>query len=290
MNYNLMPLKYFIDIVQTGGFISAAKRNFVSETAVSSAIGKLEKELGYKLFDRSSNHLVITSEGKKLYKSALEILFSYDEIWHQKGKTEDTLKIHFLEGMQADAIRFGNILSKKYTKYNLSFDQENLSSSVRRLLNKNYDILISFKYAFTGNAKVEFIPFRKINFDLVFNKNELRTYDNNYQKLTANSILYLQYWHTSDMADIQNKMLVDYQKEKNWSYKLTIGVNSFNAAIININFNGGFTMIPQTLTLPNDCHNLIRFTPDHLKNAFEIGAGITKDNSELSDLIHHTIS
>lgn len=26
MNYNLMPLKYFIDIVQTGGFISAAKK------------------------------------------------------------------------------------------------------------------------------------------------------------------------------------------------------------------------------------------------------------------------
>lgn len=26
MNYNLMPVKYFIDVVQTRGFISAAKR------------------------------------------------------------------------------------------------------------------------------------------------------------------------------------------------------------------------------------------------------------------------
>ncbi|MBP2057174.1 DNA-binding transcriptional LysR family regulator [Lactobacillus colini] len=43
MKYNLMPLKYFIDVVETHGFISAAKRNYVSETAVSSAISKLEK-------------------------------------------------------------------------------------------------------------------------------------------------------------------------------------------------------------------------------------------------------
>lgn len=43
MNYNIMPLKYFVDVAQTHGFISAAKRNYVSETAVSSAISKLEK-------------------------------------------------------------------------------------------------------------------------------------------------------------------------------------------------------------------------------------------------------
>ena len=43
MNYNLMPVKYFVDVVQTNGFISAAKRNYVSETAVSSAIKKYIK-------------------------------------------------------------------------------------------------------------------------------------------------------------------------------------------------------------------------------------------------------
>lgn len=45
MNYNLMPVKYFIDVVQTRGFISAAKRNYVSETAVSLAVNKLEKQV-----------------------------------------------------------------------------------------------------------------------------------------------------------------------------------------------------------------------------------------------------
>ena len=44
MKYSLLAYKYFIDVVETQGFTPAAKRNFVSQTAISNAIKNLEKD------------------------------------------------------------------------------------------------------------------------------------------------------------------------------------------------------------------------------------------------------
>ena len=98
MKYNLMPLKYFVDIVQTKGFMSAARRNYVSETAVSSAIKKLENELGQKLLNRNGVVLSVTPVGELFYKRAVNILKSYNEIWyHPDPHPNQLLKIHFLQ-------------------------------------------------------------------------------------------------------------------------------------------------------------------------------------------------
>lgn len=80
MNYNLMPFKYFVDVVQTQGFNSAAKRNYVSETAISNAISKLEQQIGHRLINRSSGNLTLTTYGQGFYQRAVALLYSYNEL------------------------------------------------------------------------------------------------------------------------------------------------------------------------------------------------------------------
>lgn len=275
MNYNLMPLKYFVDIVQTHGFISAAKRNYVSETAVSSAVSKLEKELGQQLLNRKSGEFSLTKTGEIFYKRAVLILNSYNEIWHHpESSPSQKIRIHFLEGMGKDAAFFAENLKNA----SLTFDEELFSTSISRLLNNEYDLLIGFNLAFVNNAKVEYLPLRKINFDLLFNQKAVDKYKNNLKELANNSQLYLQNWQSSGISDIQTAMLKKYEKNS-WSYKKIISINSFEAACLNVNFSGGISMVPENFDIPENCNNIFRFTPEHLRKKFQIVVAFNKNIS-----------
>lgn len=267
MNYNLMPMKYFVDVVQTGGFISAAKRNYVSETAVSSAVKKLEDQLGHRLLNRSGGHNTLTPVGEQVYKRAVTIINGYNEIWyHPDSHPEKLVRIHFLQGLGGNAASFAKRLPQE-THY--SFDEELLDQSISRLVKGYYDILIGFQLAFRNNNKLKVYPLQTINFDLLFNKQEIKTYDNDLKRLARKSKLYLQNWQSTGISDIQTAMIDSYSQD-HWDYQETVGINSFTAACLNVNFKGGFTMVPETFKIPEDCENVYRFTPEHFKKAFEV--------------------
>lgn len=70
-------LQYFCDIAETGNMSLVATRSFVSQTALSSALSRLEKELGVMLFDRAGKKLVLNDYGRtylEYAKAACDIL------------------------------------------------------------------------------------------------------------------------------------------------------------------------------------------------------------------------
>ncbi|MGE8680634.1 MAG: LysR substrate-binding domain-containing protein [Achromobacter marplatensis] len=69
----------FVRVVQTGSFSGAAKTLDLSPSAVSKLITRLEARLATLLFLRSTRELVLTTEGKDFYESALRILEDIDE-------------------------------------------------------------------------------------------------------------------------------------------------------------------------------------------------------------------
>ncbi|MEB3364374.1 LysR family transcriptional regulator [Lactobacillus sp. R2/2] len=101
MKYSLLAYKYFVDVVETQGFTPAAKRNFVSQTAISNAIKNLEKQLGVQLIDRSTSHFKVTLAGSNLYHCAIPLLNTYYEFGEkitQLNNSFSILKIHYLHG------------------------------------------------------------------------------------------------------------------------------------------------------------------------------------------------
>lgn len=77
---SLWKYKYFVDVVESGSFTKAGKKNYVSQTAISQQISSLEKTVGGKLIDRESKELVITELGEIVYKRAKEMLKIDDEM------------------------------------------------------------------------------------------------------------------------------------------------------------------------------------------------------------------
>lgn len=58
---------YFIAVVEQGSFSKAAKKFYLSQSAISQQITKLENGLGFSLFDRRTYYPTLTEEGKRYY-------------------------------------------------------------------------------------------------------------------------------------------------------------------------------------------------------------------------------
>lgn len=60
----LLQLKYFKTVAETGKISDAAKALFISAPALSTSISRLEKELGMPLFERTNNRILLNRQGQ----------------------------------------------------------------------------------------------------------------------------------------------------------------------------------------------------------------------------------
>ncbi|MCL2425009.1 MAG: LysR family transcriptional regulator [Oscillospiraceae bacterium] len=88
-------LKYFLEVANKGSFSAAAKSLHLSQPTLSRQLGELEKNIGKKLFIRSSIRTALTEDGMFLQKRAQEII-------DLTQKTESELR-------QSDSFIGGNI-------------------------------------------------------------------------------------------------------------------------------------------------------------------------------------
>jgi len=71
---DLRDLEYFLACCETGSFTAAARHAHIVQSAMSSAIARLERELGVPLFDRSVTPIVLTDHGAALQAGSQRIL------------------------------------------------------------------------------------------------------------------------------------------------------------------------------------------------------------------------
>ncbi|WP_338693294.1 LysR family transcriptional regulator [Streptomyces sp. Q6] len=70
----LQQMRYVVAVAETGGFTRAAERCLVVQSALSHQIGKLEKELGARLFERTSRRVRLTPAGEAFLPAARQAL------------------------------------------------------------------------------------------------------------------------------------------------------------------------------------------------------------------------
>lgn len=264
MKYSLLSFKYFVDVVETQGFTPAAKRNFVSQTAISNSIKNLEKELNVKLIDRSTSHFKVTFAGEKLYHSVIKILKSYYEFSSkvsQLNNTYHTLRIHYLRGFNYWAINLAQLLKAENDSLALQLDTENFSDSITKLDQGDYDILISFS---TAVSKIKNIHSQKIgtaNFGILVNQNSLNLNGKLKKEYTKKQPLFLQKWAATDDNDVQTKILQVLNKMK-IEYREIIYLNSFDGALSNVLLNQGMAIYPKELAIPGIDNQNLGYLPD----------------------------
>jgi DNA-binding transcriptional LysR family regulator len=70
----LRHLEYFVAVAAELNFSRAAQRIHVVQSALSASVGRLEKELGVELFDRSKRQITLTAAGEVFLQHAREVM------------------------------------------------------------------------------------------------------------------------------------------------------------------------------------------------------------------------
>ncbi len=88
-----LSARYVYQIYQKKSFSAAAKSLFVSQPALSASVARLEAELGFRIFDRSTSPLTLTPAGRIYIESLEEIMESERHMQrriHQLSESKDT--------------------------------------------------------------------------------------------------------------------------------------------------------------------------------------------------------
>ena len=80
---NLNKIYYAIEVSKTGSISKAAKNLYTSQPAISMAINDLEKELGFKIFQRSQSGTQTTAKGLEYLIKCQDLIGKYKEIQRQ---------------------------------------------------------------------------------------------------------------------------------------------------------------------------------------------------------------
>ncbi|MEV1022628.1 LysR family transcriptional regulator [Streptomyces sp. NPDC050264] len=70
----IRQLRHFVAVVNEGSFTAAARSELIVQSALSTSVRNLERELGAELFDRSGRRVVLTEAGRALLPQARQLL------------------------------------------------------------------------------------------------------------------------------------------------------------------------------------------------------------------------
>lgn len=90
----LTNLKTFVAVAKYGGFTDAAKQLDVVPSVVAKRISQLEKEMGTRLFQRSTRRVVITEAGVQLRARAAGLLAEFDDVVRSVQRDDKKLEGH----------------------------------------------------------------------------------------------------------------------------------------------------------------------------------------------------
>lgn len=101
-------LNYFINVAECLSFAQAAKRLYVSQSALSNRIAALEKEIGALLFERTTRSVSLTAAGEYFLAEAKNITNHLGEVTlHTRelaAGTQGSLKVGYLDFLGYDIV------------------------------------------------------------------------------------------------------------------------------------------------------------------------------------------
>lgn len=242
---NIETLKIFKDLVETKSFTRTASMNFISQSAVSQQIKKLELVFKTRLFIKKENDLELTDIGKILYDGASQILFIYEEMLSRIKKDFDsTLKGEIrISSIYTVGIYLLNYYIKeflsKYQFIKISVDYYEWDEVVNKVLKGESDFgFIACKRVRDQNISLLHIVDEEMVFvaPYSFNKDSSERID---IKDAINPGLILFEKNTPS-----RKLVESFIKSKKLNFKITMELNNVETIKAAIRSNVGCSILP----------------------------------------------
>lgn len=170
MNTDLELYRVFCKVVKYKNISKTAESMYISQSAITQSIQKLETMLGGKVFYRNKNGVELTEEGKNLYeyiKDSIETMSNAENIFSkyinlEKGK----IRIGGGNSLLLSLI-FNPFLTfiKKYPDINVSISSGITDILIQKLTNGELDVVVlNLPYKNKKYSNVEIIPLKKSSY------------------------------------------------------------------------------------------------------------------------------
>ena len=157
-------IQYFLAIVETGNFSRAAEQLLISQPSLSSAIRKLEKELGVILFERGGRQTQLTTPGKVFLEKAQKILEDYEQLRYQLRdfKEQPTLRLGLISTLRLACISpLIRSFREQYPDVILELRSSHFEELNSWLINREIDLIITALLEEKPNPKTTFPLFHQ---------------------------------------------------------------------------------------------------------------------------------
>ena len=124
-----------------GSFVAAAEQLFITQPAVSQHIKALEKELGVRIFERSSGKLVVTKQGEEVIRCAKQMVGLYHNL-KQELSDSRSLTTHLTVGVTHTAE--SNPIAEALAKYCSENENVNIKM-ITNVISHLYTMLKSYE-------------------------------------------------------------------------------------------------------------------------------------------------
>ncbi|WP_039042229.1 LysR family transcriptional regulator [Sporosarcina sp. ZBG7A] len=198
-------LNHLLFAVHYGSVTRAAEALFVTQSALSQSISRLEEELGVQLLVRTKKGVAATPDSHFFLEKSRLVVDALEEMRREAARLDENSKMRIgtVKGLHLNFL-MPAFLSFKASFPHLSFEYEEAGSiSIRNsVIKQNIDIGIAVLYAETliPHEEICFMPIKRVNFFVLVGKDSL-----------------LARKPTISFEDISNESLVVYDGEfMNW--------------------------------------------------------------------------
>lgn len=165
---DLRQIEYFLTCIEKKNFSLAAEKLYTSQPHVSEVIRSLERELGYKLFERTPRGVTLTEAGRVNYEYAINIVKNARLM--QSGSVLDKEKFFSLYTNSSSnmAVLFADFY-RNHPQYHYKYIEAGVETIIDRVANHETELGFVFVPENKNNAfryilerkKLEFIPLVK---------------------------------------------------------------------------------------------------------------------------------
>ena len=205
-------LTYIKEIAKYGSFNKAAQNLYMSQPALNEAVSSLERELGFKIFQRTHKGVFLTSEGENMFKS-IDLVLNTIKSWQDfstKNKQNNSINIKTFSTVGRivlsdliDEMQKNNPQLSIHVYGQFYGDADGLINEI--FLQENYDLVILGITAQVLPKMVDFLPIIKKQMKILF-------HDQYYVVMNANHPLAKK--KSLKLKDLTDNILVTHSSDK----------------------------------------------------------------------------
>ncbi len=286
-------MEYFFAAVEEGSFTGAAKRCYISQTAISQQIAAMENELGFALFDRRDRVIKLTASGQFFYLKCQALRKAYQEVLQEAKKLNDSKK-------QMLKIGFSGVLEEWFLakllitychenpQVDITLHQHNLSRLIQEIKNGFLDVIFGYEKDVGAVAGLD-------NYSLF--KNQLCV------------ITGLNHpWNQRDVVfgkELEGQKLISFTKRFNEKYSsflqsacqakgfeplIVKEVNTFGEMQLEVAINNGIAIVSKVMVENNDLLHVAKLEEFYNQSDYCIAIAKQNSNEAAQKMIHTALN